>query len=115
MKVALFARGMPRWIVLLAALLAFCLVPPETWARAPNLCLWRHLFQVAACPACGTTRALAAFFHGQFARALAFNRNVVVTAPGLLALLGLDGVRLARRFSHSAPCSLNSSFERHTF
>jgi hypothetical protein len=88
----IFAKGMPRWAVLAGVLALLCLVPPEIFARGPDLCLWRHLFHLSACPACGSTRALAAFFHGNFAQALAFNRNVVVTAPLLVALL-LDDLR----------------------
>jgi hypothetical protein len=87
--------------MLAGALAAFCLVPPETVAHGPDLCLWKHLFHLAACPACGSTRALAAFFHGQFAQALAFNLNVVVTGPGLLALLALDMLRILRHRSAS--------------
>jgi hypothetical protein len=92
----MFAQGIPRLAVLLSALVVFCVVPPELLARGPDVCLWRHLFHVAACPACGSTRALAAFFHGQFHKALAYNRNVVVTAPGLLAMLVQDLAALAR-------------------
>ena len=40
---------------------------------------------------------MAAFFHGQFALALAFNRNVLFTAPGLIILLALDILQLAER------------------
>lgn len=98
----LFAKGIPRWLVLAVALAAFCLVPPETLAHGPDLCLWKHLFHLAACPACGSTRALAAFFHGQFAQALAFNLNVVVTGPGLLALFALDTLQILRHRSASA-------------
>ena len=94
---ALFAQGIPRLTVLLAALLGLCLVPPGVLDRGPDLCLWRHLFHVAACPACGSTRALAAFFHGHLRQALAYNRNVVVTAPGLFALLVQDLMVLARK------------------
>jgi hypothetical protein len=90
---ALFARGIPRPVALLAAVVTFAAVPPEAFARGPALCLWRFVFQVAACPACGSTRALAAFFHGRFTEALAFNRNVIVTAPLILALLGSDLLR----------------------
>ncbi|MBZ5565645.1 MAG: DUF2752 domain-containing protein [Acidobacteriia bacterium] len=92
-----FSQGIPRWALLLVAIAAFCAIPPEFFARGPDVCLWRHLFHLAACPACGSTRALAAFFHGRFAEALAFNRNIVVTAPLLLSLLGLDLYHLARR------------------
>ena len=86
----------PRLFALALALAGFCLVPPETLARGPDLCLWKHLFHLAACPACGSTRALAAFFHGRFAAAYAFNRNVIVTAPLLLGLLARDAWYLVR-------------------
>lgn len=61
--------------------------PPEVLAKGPDLCLWKHLFRLAACPACGSTRALAAFFHGHFTQALVYNRNVVVTGPLFIGLL----------------------------
>src|SRR6516164_1180890 len=86
----IFANGLPRWPVLVVALGAFLLLPPQRFAHGPDLCLWRHLFHLAACPACGSTRALAAFFHGHFAAALAYNRNVVITGPGLVLLMILD-------------------------
>ena len=94
---------MPRWPLLIAALTVFALVPPETFGRGPDLCLWRHLVRLEACPACGTTRALSAFFHGQFAAALAFNPNVVVTAPLLVGLLVEDLVRLVRKIRIPRP------------
>jgi hypothetical protein len=110
-----FAHRIPRWAVLLAAVAAFCAVSPETLARGPDLCLWRHLFHLSACPACGSTRALAAFFHGRFAEALAFNRNVVATAPLLLSLLALDLYRLLRSALGRFLSSLNSRPGTHRF
>jgi len=94
---SIFAMGIPRVAVLAAVLASLCLVPLDALSHGPNLCLWCHLFHLSACPACGSTRALCAFFHGQFAQALAFNRNVIVTAPALISLAVLDLVRLARR------------------
>ena len=94
---AIFSQRLSRVAALLLALAVFCLLPPESLARGPNVCLWRHLFHLAACPACGSTRALAAFFHGRFATAWAFNRNVVATAPVLLALVAEDLVYFLRR------------------
>ena len=85
-----FCKGIPRWMVLSFALGAFAVVPPEVWARGPDICLWKHLLGLAACPACGSTRALAAFFHGHLAQALAYNRNVMVTGPMLIGLLTQD-------------------------
>ena len=75
----------------------FCALPPEFLSRGPNLCLWRSLFHCAACPACGTLRALAAFFHGRVSEALAYNRNVLVTAPVLIALAAQDVFRVIRK------------------
>jgi hypothetical protein len=46
---------------------------------------------------------LSAFFHGQFAAALAFNPNVVVTAPLLVGLLVEDLVRLVRKIRIPRP------------
>lgn len=85
-----FAKGIPRLAILLCAVLGFCLIPPELLDRGPNLCLWRHLFHLAACPSCGSTRALAAFFHGNLRQALAYNRNVVITAPTIICMLAKD-------------------------
>ena len=82
-----FSKGIPRWMVLSLAMVVFVTVPPEVLARGPDICLWKHLFHLAACPACGSTRALAAFFHGHVAQALAYNRNVMVTGPLLIGLL----------------------------
>lgn len=84
-------------MVLSLALVVFVAVPPEILARGPDLCLWKHLFRLTACPACGSTRALAAFFHGRPRDALAFNRNVVVTAPFLVGLLVWDAFAGIRR------------------
>ncbi|HUI41187.1 MAG TPA: DUF2752 domain-containing protein [Terriglobia bacterium] len=95
-----FAQGVPRVVILLGAVLGLCLVPPELLDKGPNLCLWRHLFHLAACPSCGSTRALAAFFHGRFHQALGYNRNVVVTAPALLGLLVQDLAALAGTIRH---------------
>jgi uncharacterized protein DUF2752 len=94
---ALFARGLPRLAVLLLLVASLRLVPLEFLARGPDLCVWRHLLHVAACPACGSTRALAAFFHGWLRQAFEYNRNVVLTGPGLLFLSVLDCAELARK------------------
>jgi Protein of unknown function (DUF2752) len=98
MKMAPFAHRVPRLVILLAAVASLCLVPPDLLAKGPNLCVWRHLFHIAACPSCGSTRALCAFFHGHFRAALAYNRNVVVTAPVLLGLLLQDSAAFLKRF-----------------
>jgi hypothetical protein len=94
---ALSSRGVLRLVVLGAALTGFCVLPPEAISRGPDLCLWRRLLHLAACPACGSTRALAAFFHGRFGDALAYNRNVLVTAPGLIALATKDAFSVIRK------------------
>jgi hypothetical protein len=44
-------------------------------------------------------RALAAFCHGRWGEALAYNRNVLVTAPVLIALAAKDAYTLIRRMS----------------
>jgi hypothetical protein len=86
----LFSRGVPRLLALGILMAGFCVLSPEALSRGPDLCLWRHLLHLAACPACGSTRALAAFFHGRFRDALAYNRNVLLTAPLLVVLAAKD-------------------------
>src|SRR5215469_4553354 len=92
-----FAKGMPRLTALLSAVVSFSLAPPQALAHGPKLCLLSLLFHAPSCPACGSTRALAAFFHGHLAQAIAFNRNVVITGPLLVALLLLDVLRFSER------------------
>jgi hypothetical protein len=94
---ALFSRRVLRLLVLGVVLTGFCVLPPEAISRGPDLCLWRHLLHFAACPACGSTRALAAFFHGRFGDALAYNRNVLVTAPLLVMLAAKDALTVIRK------------------
>ncbi|MBI1941465.1 MAG: DUF2752 domain-containing protein [Acidobacteria bacterium] len=109
---ALFASGIPRLFIVVTALAAFCLIPPETLTQGPDLCLGRILLDLSACPACGSTRALAAFFHGRFAEAWAFNSNVAMTAPGLLAILILDLRRAWERFGTAPRFIMHSSSNR---
>jgi hypothetical protein len=40
---------------------------------------------------------LAAFFHGRFGDALAYNRNVLITGPGLVAVALEDAYGLVRK------------------
>jgi len=87
---ALFCRGVPRLLAVAVVLAGFCILPPEALSRGPDLCLLRNLLHISACPACGSLHALAAFFHGRFADALGYNRNVLVTGPGLIALAVKD-------------------------
>ncbi len=102
---AIFSGGIPRWVVLSLAVVVLAALPPEALSLGPEICLWKHLFGLTACPACGSTRALAAFFHGRFSQALAYNHNVIVTGPMLIGLLAQDvlvGAKLAweRRIVH---------------
>jgi len=97
---ALFCRGVSRLLAVAIVVAGFCLLPPEVLSRAPNLCLWRHLVHLSACPACGSLHALAAFFHGRFGDALEYNRNVLITGPGLVALVLEDGYCLVRKLIH---------------
>jgi hypothetical protein len=96
---ALFSRRVLRLLVLGVVLTGFCVLPPEAVSRGPDLCLWRRLLHFAACPACGSTRALAAFFHGRFGEALAYNRNVLVTAPLLVMLAAKDALTVIRKLA----------------
>ena len=90
-------HGVLQRLAVGVVLTMLCLLPPEALSRGPNLCLWRRLLHLAACPACGTMHALAAFFHGRVGNALAYNRNVLVTAPGLIVLTVKDAFSVIRK------------------
>jgi hypothetical protein len=61
----------------------------------PDLCLWEKIF--GWCPARGTTRALSAFFHGEWSAAVRYNVNVVVLVPALFCILLSDVVKIVRK------------------
>ena len=106
-------RRTRRLLAVAVVVAGFCLVPPELLSRGPNLCLWRRLLHLAACPACGSTRALAAFFHRRWSEAWAYNRNVLVTAPVLMALVAADAVLLLRKLLGGAPWESREEIIKH--
>ncbi len=57
--------------------LVFTVVPTSWFESRRPVCLIRNLFGVS-CPGCGMTRAISCVFHGQFKRALEYNKLVVV-------------------------------------
>ena len=59
---------------------AVMLIPTELLDGAPAICLFRLTLGVE-CPGCGMTRAVSAVLHGELARALAYNRGIVVVFP----------------------------------
>ena len=93
----IFSKGVSRLLVVAFAVAVFCLVPPEVLGRGPDICLWKHLLHLPACPACGSTRALAAFFHGHLTQAMAYNHNVLVTGPLLMTFFVKDLLQALRR------------------
>ncbi len=94
-----FATRVPRLTVTIIVIATCLLISPEDLSQGPALCIWRHILATPSCPACGSSRALAAFFHGRFREALQYNFNVLVTAPTLLILLAIDTLRLLRNIS----------------
>jgi hypothetical protein len=109
-----FSHDVVRAALVLLALGAFCLIPLDTWMRVPDLCLWRRFFHLAACPACGSTRALVSFFHGEWLAAWKYNANVVVTAPSLMVLVVSRSLRLWRRLRSAPSSDLRSSLGLNT-
>lgn len=56
------------------------LIPTSWLERGPSLCLIRRIFGVP-CPGCGMTRAFSCVMHGEFKKALQYNRLVVIVFP----------------------------------
>jgi len=96
----LFAIGLPVLFLILAV------TTPGQLEQMPPLCVWSRLLG-GPCPGCGTTRALCCVLHGEFARAIDYNRNVVVVAPLLLGLW-LGSLRTLLR-ARRAPLDSNRS------
>ena len=66
-------------VMLLAAISILLRFPPEQYSLYPQ-CPVHHYFNIL-CPGCGTTRALAALLHGDFAEALRFNALTTLLSP----------------------------------
>ncbi len=96
-SVAWFACGIRRAQLVALGLLGLAIIPQSVLARGPKLCVWSWLLHLKACPACGTTRALCALLHGHPRQALAFNHNVLATAPLLAGMLLMDVASLFRK------------------
>lgn len=88
---ALCGRSARFWRVasILAGLVALATVPTAWLERAPSMCLYWNLFGVH-CPGCGMTRAFSALLHGEFSRALAYNKLVCVVFPAVLGFVFYD-------------------------
>ena len=80
----------------------------ETRTPLSGAWVWGREFDSTPHPSCASTRALCAFSHGYPPQAVAFNANLLVTAPVMLALIFADTGRLVRKMVSALPASLNS-------
>lgn len=78
-----------RVAAILGGLAALALAPTAWLERTPSVCLYWNVFGVH-CPGCGMTRAFSALLHTDYARALSFNRLVVVVFPVIVGVLAFD-------------------------
>ena len=78
-----------RVVAILGGLAALALAPTAWLERTPSVCLYWNVFGVH-CPGCGMTRAISALLHADYARALSFNRLVVVVFPLIVGVLAFD-------------------------
>src|SRR5437660_1419706 len=60
--------------------LGFICVPTAWLEVRPSMCLIRRV-SGRSCPGCGMTRAISCVFHANFARALLYNKLVVLVFP----------------------------------
>ena len=61
----------------------------------PDLCIWERIF--GYCPADGTTRALNAFFHGEWEQSIRYNLNILLVIPMIVGILVVDMLTLIKR------------------
>ena len=66
-----------------AGMLAVFFLNPQH-INLPNFCIVKKF--LGYCPACGTTRALACFFKGEFAESIKYNLNVIFVAPLIIGV-----------------------------
>ena len=88
-----------RVVVISAAVILLSTMDVRSW-ELPELCLWERIF--GWCPARGTTRALNAFFHGDWGSAVRFNLNIIFLIPVIAGMVAVDIVRIvkqAKRFT----------------
>jgi hypothetical protein len=65
--------------------------------KFPDFCIWERIF--GYCPADGTTRALRAFFHGEWEQAMQYNLNILFVIPMIAGILVVDIFKLIKRRS----------------
>ncbi|MDQ2904768.1 MAG: DUF2752 domain-containing protein [Ktedonobacteraceae bacterium] len=70
--------------------LGFVLIPVSWFEARRSICLIRNLCGFP-CPGCGMTRALACVLHGDFKKALSYNKLIVLVFP-LLCYVWLQSV-----------------------
>ena len=58
----------------------FMLIPTSWLESRRPVCLIRNVFGVP-CPGCGMVRAISCVFHGNFSKALRYNKLVVLVLP----------------------------------
>lgn len=63
--------------------------------RLPDFCIWERIF--GYCPADGTTRALQAFFHGEWEQSIQYNLNILCVIPMIVGILVADILKLIKR------------------
>ncbi len=63
--------------------------------RFPDFCIWERIF--GYCPADGTTRALNAFFHGEWEQSILYNVNILLVIPMIVGILVVDILTLIKR------------------
>jgi len=96
-RFANLARAAAPASALLAAITILLRFPPEQYSFYPQ-CPVHHYLHIL-CPGCGTTRALAAVLHGNFAEAVRINALTTLLTLVALLIYGVAGYRriLARK------------------
>ena len=73
------------------------LLLPISFFEQRSFCIYYNLFGVR-CPGCGMTRAVVNLLHGNWERALMYNRFAAVVAPVLAAVILHDSYCIVRRY-----------------
>lgn len=87
-------------IILSIITITLLILPADFFDSGSSICLSVVLFD-KQCYACGLTRAVQHFIHGEFATAYMYNKLVVIVLPLIIGLIGYELYKMYKKIYKS--------------
>ncbi len=87
-------------IILSLITITLLILPADFFDSGSSICLSVVLFD-KQCYACGLTRAVQHFIHGEFATAYMYNKLVVIVLPLIIGLIGYELYKMYKKIYKS--------------